>query len=98
MTRAAALYSSCEICADADANAAQLQALVDVLQSESVADGWSGVKVVEFSNDGRFACVGIEPGPSPLTLDYLRRLKEAGKETEAKPAAPVLVAQEGRLL
>lgn len=98
MTRAAALYSSCEICDDADANAAQLQALVDLLQAESVADGWPGVKVVEFSNDGRFACVGIEPGPSPLTLDYLRRLKEAGKETETKPAPPVLVAEDGRLL
>lgn len=98
MTRAAAIYSSCEICDDADANAAVLQALVDVLQAESLADGWSGVKVVEFSNDGRFACVGIEPGPSPLTLDYLRRLKEAGKDTETKPAAPVLVAAEGRLL
>lgn len=97
MTRHAAIYSSCEISGDADENAMHLQGLVDALNAAGAADGWTGSKVVEFSTDGRFACVGVEPGPSLLTLDYLRRLKEAGKETQAQPA-PTLVAEEGRLL
>lgn len=98
MSRHAAIYTGSEISADPDTNAANLQAAIDALNAESAADGWTGVKVVEFSNDGRFACIGIEPGPSALTLDYLRRLKEAGKDTPTEPPRPVLVAEQGRLL
>jgi len=98
MSRHLAIYSSCEISRDPAQNTANHQALVDEINALIAADGWEGAKVVAFSSDGRFTSVGVEPGPAPLTLDYLRRMKEAAKDETIEPARPVLVAEQGRLL
>lgn len=98
MTRHAAIYTGCWIARDPAENTASHQAMVDALNAEAAADGWRGAKVIHFTSDGRLTTVGIEPGPSPLTLDYLRRLKEAGQETPAEPLRPVQVAEQGGLL
>jgi len=98
MNRYLVIYSGCEISRDPAQNTANHQAMVDELNALITADGWEGAKVVAFSSNGRFTSVGIEPGPAPLTLEYLRRMKEAAKEERSEPARPVLVAEQGRLL
>lgn len=98
MTRHLAIYSSCEISRDPARNTANHQAMLDELNELMAADGWEGAKIVDFRTVAGFSAVGIEPGLSPLTLEYLRRMKDAGKETQAEPPRPVLVAEQGRLL
>lgn len=98
MNRYLAIHYSCEVSRDAAQNTANHQAMVDRLNAVGAEDGWSGAKVIFFSTDEHQTLVGIEPGPSPLTLDYLRRMKEAGKDTPTEPPRPVPVAIEGRLL
>jgi hypothetical protein len=98
VTRFLAIYDSCEISRDPDQNTANHQALVDSLNAMTAADGWDGVKVVSIVAHCGRTNVGIEPGRSPLTLEYLRRMKEAGKDTPTETVQPVLVAEQGRLL
>ena len=98
MNRYIAIYSSCEVARDQAQNTINHQALVDEINALIAADGWEGAKIVAFSSDGRFTGVGVEPGPAPLTLEYLRRMKEAAKEEAIQPVRPVLVAEQGRLL
>ena len=86
----------CDIARDPEQNRANHQDLVDTLNTMIAEDGWPGVKVVAFHSVKGSSFVEIEPGVAALTLDYLRGLREAGKEIKVQPA--MAMGEQGRLV
>lgn len=86
----------CDIARDPEQNRINHQRMVDTLNAIIAGDGWSGVKVAAFHTVDGSSFVEIEPGISALTLDYLRGLKEAGREIKAEP--PAAIGEQGRLV
>ncbi|MGI2031962.1 hypothetical protein ACRQ1B_06170 [Rhizobium panacihumi] len=97
MSALTSISYGCDIARDPAQNRINHQAMVDELNRLSIDDGWEGVKVTRFETVGSSDYVTIEPGISPLTLDYLRRMKEAGNSN--KPVStPGKSGQQGSLI
>jgi hypothetical protein len=97
MSRYRGIAWGCAIATDPDENRINHQRMIDEINEAVAADGWEGVKVVSFFNHCGRATVQVEPGVAPLTLDYLRRIKEAGNSNQpvSPPARP---GEQGRLI
>lgn len=100
MTRYLAIGYGCDISRDPAENTRNHQRMVDELNAAIREDGWAGVKVTALSTSKGFTSIQIEPGVSELTLDYLRRLREAGRLPDAPPpeANPLPPEEQQRLL
>lgn len=75
MSRYLAIAYSCEIAADPVENTVRHEEMIADLRREMFADRWTGCKVTRFQTHRGRAYVEIEPGVSPLTLDYLRSFR-----------------------
>ncbi len=101
MSRIARIATGCAIVdGDPERTAANLQGMLDDINALIGEDGWGGVKVTGFRFDRArgSADIEVEPGPSPLTLDYLRRLMDGRRATPSETMPAKTPGEQGRLL
>lgn len=96
MSRYLAIGYGCDISRDPAQNTLNHQRMVDELNAVIAEDGWPGVKVTALETRRGFTSIQIEPGVSKLTLDYLRKLREAGRLPDAPPPEPNPLPPEGQ--
>ncbi|WP_421440682.1 hypothetical protein [Agrobacterium tumefaciens] len=88
MSQYTAFATNCEISRDPDENTRRHQAMIDEVNELVGADGWRGVKVTHFATFSGHTVLQVEPGISPLTLDYLRKMKTAANTNTPEQSAP----------
>lgn len=97
MSRLTGIATTCDIDRDPEQNTRNHQAMIDRVNALIGEDGWPGVKVEAFYTAAGLSVLQVEPGASPLTLDYLRRLKEAGQPNPTE-TPPAVAGEQGRLV
>ena len=90
MTQYTAFATNCEISRDPDENTRRHQAMIDEVNELVGGDGWRGVKVVQLFTLAGHTVLQVEPGRSPLTLDYLRKMKSAANTNAPEQPAPAI--------